>query len=82
MNAHGVVGGDRTVDKRKFLLFIVVQRSVASGDVVVFPPFEYFFLFGYEVDFWIYRIEVARHVYFPIAVRESGALCLPVSFEC
>ena len=39
MNTHGVVGGDRTVDKRKILLFIVVQRSVASGDVVVFPPF-------------------------------------------
>ena len=64
MNAHGVVCGDRTVDKREFLLFIDVQRSVASGDVVVFPPFEDFFLISYEVDFWIYRIEVARHVFF------------------
>ena len=73
VNTHGVVGGDRTVDEREFLLFIVVQRSVAGGNVVVFPPFKDFFLFGYEVDFWIYRIEVARHVYFPIAVPELGA---------
>ena len=78
VDSHGVVGGDGPVDEREFFLFIVVQLSVARRDVVFFPPLEDCFLVGDEIDFGVYPVEVAWHVYYsPVqALKMPELTCL------